>query len=69
MIISLDTENSTPLHDKSLGESRDTKDIPEHNKGNIHQANIKLNAEKLKAIPLKLQEQKKVVNSLHNYSI
>jgi hypothetical protein len=31
----------------------DTRSIPKHNKGNIQQANIKLNGEKLKVIPLK----------------
>ena len=28
----------TPLHDKSLGEVRDTRDIPQHNKGNLVQS-------------------------------
>jgi hypothetical protein len=41
MIISLYTEknltNSTPLHDKSLGEVRDIKVRPKHNKGNLQQ--------------------------------
>ncbi|KAL6042422.1 hypothetical protein STEG23_017316 [Scotinomys teguina] len=48
-------QNPTPLHDEGLGESRNTGDIPKHNKGNLQQANsnIKLNGEKLKAIPLK----------------
>ena len=40
-------------YDKSLGESRDTMNIPKHNKGSIQQANIKLNEEKFKAIPVK----------------
>ena len=56
MIISLDDENTTSLHDKGLGESRDTRNIrkPKHNKGNIQQptANIRLNGNKLNAIPL-----------------
>ena len=32
-------KNTTSLHDKGLGESRDTRNIPKHNKGNIQQAN------------------------------
>lgn len=39
----------------SLGEIRDTRDIPKHNKGNLQQASIasiKLNGEKLKTILL-----------------
>jgi hypothetical protein len=36
MIISLDNENSIPLHNKSLGEIRDTRDIS--NKDNLQQA-------------------------------
>jgi hypothetical protein len=31
-------QNPTPLHDKSLGEIKDTMYIPKHNKGNKHQA-------------------------------
>jgi hypothetical protein len=44
MTISLDGEkafgkNPTPLHIKSLGEIRDTRHTPKHNKRNIQQAN------------------------------
>jgi hypothetical protein len=45
MIILLDTEkafekkNQTPLHDKSLGESKDTRCIDKQSKGDIYQAN------------------------------
>ena len=40
MIISLNTKNAdpSPIHDKSPGEIRDTRDLPEHNKGNLQQA-------------------------------
>jgi hypothetical protein len=31
-----------PLHVKSLGEIRDMRCIPKHNKSNIQQANLKL---------------------------
>ena len=42
MIISLDAEkafekNPTPIHDKSLGNIRNLKPIPKHNKSNIQQ--------------------------------
>ena len=56
MITSLDAEKSFDKiqHDKGLGESRDTRNISKHNKGNRQkQANIKLNREKLPASPLK----------------
>jgi hypothetical protein len=59
MIISLDTEkafnkNLTPLHDKSLKEITDTRDIPKHNKDSLQQACSQHQIrEKLKAIPLK----------------
>jgi hypothetical protein len=36
----------TPLHAKSLGERRDARGIPTHNKGDKWQANVKLNGEK-----------------------
>lgn len=44
MVTSLDAEkefhlNSIPHHVISLGENRDTKNIPNYNKGNIQQAN------------------------------
>ena len=43
MIIVLDTEKAfeknTSLHDIGLGESRETRNIPKHNKGNIQQSN------------------------------
>jgi hypothetical protein len=47
--------NLTPIHVASIWESIDTGHIPKHNQSNIWYsiANIKLNAEKLKAIPLK----------------
>ena len=32
-------QNTTSLHDKGFGESRDTRNTPKHNKGNIQQAN------------------------------
>jgi hypothetical protein len=60
MIISLDAEkslekNPTPIHDKSLAKIRNSRPIPKHNKSNIQKAvaNIKLNGEKLEAIPVK----------------
>jgi hypothetical protein len=42
MIISLVAEkvfekNPTPLHDKSLGQIRNSRPIPKHNKSNIEQ--------------------------------
>ena len=47
-------QNSTSLHDKGFGESRDTRYITKDNKGNIQPtANIKLNGEKLTVISLK----------------
>lgn len=43
MRISLDAEKAfdkiQELHDKGLGDIRDTRDIPKHNKGNIQRAN------------------------------
>ena len=30
-------QNRTPLYDKSFGYSRDTRDLPKHNKGNLQQ--------------------------------
>ena len=44
IVISLDAEkslskNPIPFHDKALGNIRDTRSIPKHNKGNIQQAN------------------------------
>ena len=58
MIVSLDAEknlwqNTVSLHDKGLGESRDTRNIHNHNTGKTT-ANIILNGEKLEVIPLKL---------------
>ena len=32
-------QNLTPLHDKGIGEMRDKRNIPKHNKGNIQQTN------------------------------
>ena len=49
-------QNPTSLYDKGLGENRNTRIIPKHNKDNIYTKptiNIKLNEEKLKAIPQK----------------
>ena len=47
-------QSPSPLHDKSLGEIRDTRNIHKHNKINIQQANSQHQAgEKLKVIPLK----------------
>jgi hypothetical protein len=60
IILSLDAKkafdkNPTPLHDKSLGKIRNSRPIPEHNKIIYIKPipNIKLNGEKLEAIPLK----------------
>ena len=46
---------SNTLPNKGLGKIRDTRNIPTHNKGNIHQANsqLKINGEKLNVILLK----------------
>ena len=57
MIISLGAEKAFGkmhyLHDKGLGEIRDAMNILEQKKGNIHKPTfIKLNEEKLPAIPL-----------------
>ena len=59
MIISLDTEKSidkisTSLHVKSLGKIRNLRPIPKHCKTIYSQplADVKLNGEKLEAIPL-----------------
>ena len=30
-------KNSTPIHDKSIEESRDPRDIPKHNNGGLQQ--------------------------------
>ena len=45
-------KNTIPLHVKSIGEIRNTRSIPKHNKSKPI-ANIKLNGKKLEAIPLK----------------
>jgi hypothetical protein len=62
MITSLDAEKAfdeiqQPFHGKHLGKIRNSKSIPKHSKSNIQQpvAKIKLNGEKLEAIPLKLE--------------
>jgi hypothetical protein len=49
-------ENTTPLHVKSIGEFRNSRPIPKHNKTIYCKltANIKLNGDILEAIPLKL---------------
>ena len=47
-------QNPVTLHIKSLGEIRDTRPIPKHNKANTQPiTNSKLNGEKLKAISWK----------------
>jgi hypothetical protein len=46
-------KNPTPLHDRSLGTIKNSRPIPKHNKSNTQQTSIKLNVEKLEAIPLK----------------
>lgn len=48
MIISLDTENSfdknqKPLHNKSPGETSDTKDITQHNEGMYSKPTVNIN--------------------------
>jgi hypothetical protein len=58
MIISLDAETAfvkslTSIHDKSLGKIRNSRPIPKNVKSNLQQINIKVNGEKLEAIPLK----------------
>ena len=48
--------NSTSIHDKNSPESKNRRNIPEHNKSYIYDkptANIILNGEQLKAFPLK----------------
>ena len=48
-------KSPTPLHDKSLGKIRNSRSIPKHSKAIYGKpvVNIKLNVEKLEAIPLK----------------
>ena len=48
-------KNSTPIYDKNSPESRDRRNIPQHNKSTYDKptANIILNGQKLKAFPLK----------------
>ena len=60
MIISLDVDkvfekNRTSHHVKNIGEIKNSWNIPKHSKSNYSKpiANIKLNGEKLEAIPLK----------------
>ena len=70
MFISFDAEKSSdknpiPLHDKSPGEIRDTRDIPKRIKAVY--SNIKLNEEKYNAIPLKSVTI--YVHSFHTCSI
>jgi hypothetical protein len=44
----------TPFLYKSLGDSRNGRNIPKHNKGNLQQTYSQpVNVERLKAIPLK----------------
>ena len=47
-------KNPTLIHVKSLGNIRNSRPIPKHNKSNLLQTNSKLNGEILEAIPLKL---------------
>ena len=45
---------SNTLHNKRLGETKDRRDIPKHNKGNVQQAHANIqNWEKPKAVGLK----------------
>lgn len=57
VIISLDAEQAfdKSLHDKSPQDIKDARNIHQHNKGSSNKpiANIELNGEKLKPIPLK----------------
>jgi hypothetical protein len=48
-------QDPTPIHDKSLGNIRNSRPIPNHDKSNLQQtsSSIKVNGEKLEAIPLK----------------
>jgi hypothetical protein len=48
------TKNSTPIHDESLRKISNSRPLPKHNKIIYSKpvANIKLNEEKLEAIPL-----------------
>lgn len=61
----------TPIHYKGTGNIRDTRDIPQHNKVTLQEAiaNINLNGEKLKVIPLKSGTRQGCPLSLHIYSI
>ena len=62
-------QNSRPLHDKSLGYSRDTKNISKYNKGKIQQANNQLNGEKFRVIPLILGTLHACPFSLYRFNI
>jgi hypothetical protein len=71
MIISYAEMPYNSLHIKSLGKTRNTRDIPKHNKDNIQQAiaNIKLNGEILKAISLKSGTRKGCLLSSYLFNI
>ena len=53
------SKNTISLHDKGLGESRDTRYIPKHNKGNIQQASNQhqTKCRETQMIPLKSEKR------------
>ena len=73
MIISIDAEKAFdkiqhPFMIKSPPESRNRRDIPQHNKSLIDKRTASiLNGENLKAFPLKSGEQDKGAHSHHYY--
>jgi hypothetical protein len=75
MIISLDaekhlTKSNIPSFVISFGKSRNSRPIPKHNKNNLQQTSsqIKLNGEKLEAIPIN-EGLDKAAHFLPSYSI